>query len=888
MRRSLLPVVALAILTLRPSAQTIPTPSEFLKMKIGSDGVLASYEQIAAYFRAIDRLTDRITLQELGRTTMGHPYLVAIITAPEHQKRMEHLRAINERLYDPRRTSPQDAERLIAEGRTIVTMQMGIHSTEVGAPQVSMELAYRMATENTPRMKQVLSEVILFLSPSHNPDGAQMVAEWNTKTAGTKHEGAGIPFLYQKYVGHDNNRDWYMFTQKESQITVSKLWNVWRPQISYDMHQMGSTAARIFVPPYIEPTDPNVDPVLRSQVTAIGTAMAAHLHARGKTGVVVHAMYDMWTPARAYVNYHGGVRLLSEVASARLASPITLRSDQLGRGIGYDAKRVSWNHPRPWRGGTWRLRDIMDYEHDAAEAVLDHAARYREQWLRGFYTAGRHAIDRRDPITGEDKPFAIVLPAAQKDPAAAQQLLWTLQFGAVEIHRSTAAFMADGRSYAPGSHVILLTQPASAFAKTLMERQRYPDLRQYPGGPPQRPYDVTAHTLPLMMGVEAVFIQKPFDAPLDAVDVKPVVGVEQWDDKGPSAAGATQKSGAEAPPRPGERGRAYLVPRDSAGIIAFNRLAQTGARAIWASAPFTAAGRRHPAGTIVLPRTRQVEAALASVVAHLPLKIDTLDGPLPEGIPVRLPRVGMYRSYVASMDEGWTRWIFEQWSLPYTTLEDRDVRAGGLRDRFDAIVLPDQGPSRIIDGHRPGTMPDEYVGGLGRDGVAALRRFVEAGGTLVTLDSAALLPIREFGLPVRNALEGLSGESGADDASREAAGAATAFYAPGSIVRTRVDLSHPIAYGADEDGIAWFEQSPAFEVSTPARAIVTYPTDGDLLLSGWLLGGEKLKGKAAVVDAPLGKGRVILFGFRPQYRAQTWTTFKLLFNALFASTSTLQ
>jgi hypothetical protein len=657
------------------------------------------------------------------------------------------------------------------------------------------------------------------------------------------------------------------------------------------MHQMGQTAARIFVPPYVEPTDPNVDPILRSQINAIGTAMAAHLQARGKTGVVVHAMYDMWTPARAYVNYHGGVRILSEVASARLASPVTLRFEQLGRGIGYDAKQVSWNYPRPWRGGTWRLRDIMDYEHDAADAVLDHAAMYREQWLRVFYEAGRHAVDRRDPITGAEKPFAIVIPATQKDPAGVQQLLWTLQFGAVEIHRASAPFTADGQSYEAGSHVILMAQPASAFAKTLMERQQYPDLRQYPGGPPQRPYDVTAHTLPLLMGVDAAFVQKPFDAPLARVAaIAPIVG---------------RDSGPASPKRrldEGGRTRAYLLPHDSAGIIAFNRLAQGGARAVWASAPFMAGGRQYPAGTIVVPRTRDVDAKIESAIRDLPVTVAPLDGAVPAGIEVRLPRVGLYRSYVASMDEGWTRWIFEQWALPYASIEDRDVRAGRLRDKFDAIVLPDQGASRIIDGHRPGSMPEEYVGGIGREGVAALKQFVEAGGTLVALDSATLLPIREFGLPVRNVLEGVSGESGADDAprpstgsgrpelveGRETAGTPAAFYAPGSIVRTRVDLSHPIAYGAEPDGIAWFEQSPAFEVSGTARAVVTYPPQGDLLLSGWLLGGGKLNGNAAVVDAPLGKGRVILFGFRPQYRAQTWSTFKLLFNALFASTSPLQ
>jgi hypothetical protein len=491
-----------------------------------------------------------------------------------------------------------------------------------------------------------------------------------------------------------------------------------------------------------------------------------------------------------------------------------------------------------------------------------------------------------DPETGAEKPYAIIIPREQKDPAATYKMLWVLQFGDVEISRAKASFTADGKQYPAGTHVILMAQPASAFAKTLTEVQHYPDLRQYPGGPPQRPYDVTAYTMPMLMGVETVRTQQPFQADLETL-AEPIA----------------------APPGSvigGRAKKAYVFAHDNAGILALNRLAKAGLRAQFETAPITVAGRQFATGVIVVPVEGQkgVHEALAAAAQALPITVRAVNEAVPPGLNVRLPRVGLYKSYVASMDEGWTRWIFEQWDLPFVSLLDREVRAGNLRAKFDVIILPQQSPNAIINGFAPGTMPDEYVGGIGKQGVTALREFVEAGGTLVTLDSASMLPVQQFELPVKNALQGLSGggrdgEEGAAPqepaarrppsapvAGRDSLGpSSAAFYAPGSIVKTKLDLSSPITFGSDPESIAWFEQSPAFDVGGNARAIVTYPDQGSPLLSGWLLGAERLNGKAAVVEAPLGKGRVILFGFRPQYRAQTWSTFKLLFNSLYYATA---
>jgi Zinc carboxypeptidase len=870
-RVSALACVLVAFFATLAAAQSIPTPSEFLKVQVGADGVLISYDQAVAYWKAVAAKSDRITIQELGRTSMGLPYIVAIVTSPENQKKLEYYRDINNRLYDARRTTPEQARQLIAEGRTFVAIQMAIHATEVGSAQMSPELAYRFATDNSARMKNVLDQTIIILSPSHNPDGMNMMAEWNKKLAGSTLDPSTLPFLYNKYVGHDDNRDWYMFTQKESQISVEKIWNYWHPQISYDLHQMGSTAARIFAPPYVDPWDPNVDPIIRANITWLGAAMADRIIGAGKTGVAVQAIYDAWTPARGYVNYHGGVRVLTEAASVKLANPVELTFDQLARGIGYDAKTVSWNFPQPWRGGTWRLRDIMDYEHLAVDAVLEHAAKNREQWLSNFYRVGANAVGRTDAESGTQKPYAIVVPADQKDRASTYKMLWALQFGDVEISRAKSAFLVGGRQYPAGSHVILLAQPASAYAKTLTEIQHYPDLRQYPGGPPQRPYDVTAYTMPLMMGVETVTVQDAFPADLELVTER--IALPSGTVTGVPAGSAT----------------AYVFKHDNGGLMALNRLAGTGLRVDWSTAAFTAGGKDYPAGTMIVPlagqpktmRPAQVHQAVAAAARAFPVEFVAIrEKALPPARTVRMPRVGMYKSFVASMDEGWTRWLLEQWEVPFTSLENKDVRAGGLRAKYDVVILPQQDAQSMIDGHRAGAVPEEYAGGLGKEGVAALKDFTEAGGTLIALDAASMLPIEQFGLPVKNVVAETRQRSGAGRLGPDSA----AFYGPGSILKSVVDVSSPIAYGAERDGIVWFEQSPAFEVSGNAKSIVSYPAQGPVLLSGWLLGGEKLNGRSAIVEAPLGRGRVVLFGFRPQYRAQTWSTFKYLFNSLYYAT----
>jgi hypothetical protein len=827
------------------AAAAPPSPESVLGFRPGADRQLADWTQIVDYFHRLDAASDRVKVEEVGRTTEDRPFLVAVITSEDNMARLDEIRRANLRLADPRGLGEGEAERLIATGKTIVAVNHGIHSDEVAATQTAMETAYALAAGESPEIREILDNVVVVMIPSHNPDGTQKVTEWYRSTLGTAWEGHDPPFLYQKYTGHDNNRDWYMFTQRESRLTLQGLYDPWRPQIVHDIHQMGARAARLFVPPYLDPWEPNVDPALISAVNGLGAHVAARLAAEGHPGVVVHALYDAWSPSRAYPHTHGGVRLLTESAESRMATPIEVPFANLQPGTGYDPRRRSWNFPDPWPGGTWRLRDIVDDQIAATRAILEHAARYRELWLRRFHDVNRRATMRNEP-------YAFVVPAAQEDPLATAKLLEVLRLGGVEVHRARAAFIAESRNIPAGSWVVLMAQPYSAFAKSLLERQHYPDIRAYPDGPVQRPYDVTAHTLPLLLGVDVMAAASAFSADLEPV-AQPRVVPGQVTGRGPWLA----------------------MGHRSGEMVALGRLLRARVGVRWATADFVDAGRRFPAGTLLVPASAR--APLLAFARELGLRAQAVAA-APPALLLRAPRVGVYQSWVPAIDEGWTRFVLEQqMGVDYQTLHDRDVQAGSLRARFDTIILPAQSPAAIVNGHAAGTMPEQYTGGLGRKGVQELKAFAEAGGTLVALDAAARLAVQELGLGVRDVL------APEREAPREEAAArppASDFYCPGALLRVTT-AAHPLAAGLAPSAAIWFEESPAFEVER-GTVVARYP-DENPLLSGWLLGGQRLFGKAALVEAPLGQGRVVLFGFRPQYRAQSWATYPALLNAIYTS-----
>lgn len=757
-RRVLAALFALTAAASGAAAQrvAVPTPASILGWEPGTDRKLPSWKQVTDYFTALDAASPHVQVRTLGRTTLGRPFIVAFISDSANLANLEHFRGIQQQLLDPRKRGTATRESLLSEGRNIVLITSSIHSTEVGGFLSPLVIADRLVRSGTPEAREILKETIIMLVPSQNPDGVDIVGDWYRSTIGTPAEGTQPPEIYHRYTGHDNNRDWYAFTQVEQRMVLDSLYAPWTPAIVNDIHQQGANGGRIFIPPYMDPVEPNIDPVLTISTNALGMAMGWRMIAEGKTGVATNASYDQWSPARQYSLNHHGVRILTETASARLASPIDVPFSQLGTARGYDARVSSWNFPARWPGGTWGIGDIVSYQASASWAMLASVARDRRQWLESYMAVADRAMAADHPWTTTAVPSAYVIPRDQKDPQAVQRLVWTLQHGQVEVYESVPA----------GSYIVPTLQPFGSYAKALLERQQYPNLSEYPGGPPKRPYDVTAHTLPLLFGVQ-----------VDAVT-----------GSAPAMGGLTP---AVAEPR------------------------------------FTVAG---------------------------------LSGKSPK-------RIAIYRSYNASMDEGWTRWLFDVNRIPYRTVLDADMRAGSLKARFDVIILPDQNANQLRRG-LGAPYPDSLRGGLGDAGAASLKAFVADGGTLITFNDASDYAVEVLDLPVRNVLAGVP---------------TTAFYAPGSLLSVTLDRAHPIASRMTAPvPAAWFEDSPTFEITDPTRAVAvaSYAATGDPLLSGWLQGGSRLNGKAALVDVTVGKGHVILFGFRPQYRGQSMNTQPLLWGAI--------
>jgi|SRR5579862_2055961 len=838
----------------------LPPPESVLGFHVGEDRKLADWQQVLDYFQKLTAAApDRVKFEEIGKSTLGKPFIVLTVSSPDNIRNLSHFLEIQRRLADPRGLTDEDAQQFISQGRAVVLITCTVHSTEVASTQTAMEYVYKLLSEDTQEHRAILDNVILLVVPSLNPDGQDMVVKWYRKYLGTPYEGEEPAELYQPYIGHDDNRDWYMLTQVESQLTVGKVQNVWHPEVVYDVHQMDPNEARMFLPPFLDPTDPNIDPLIVQETNWLGASMAEDLATAGKKGIAIHALYDGWSPSRDYEAYHAGVRVLSESASAMLASPITVPFSALeAHDLGYNAQERSWNFPDPWMGGEWHLRDIVDYQLVAFEGCLRAVARDREMVLRNFYRIGKDSVD------WSGRPFAFVMPPTQRDMPALVKLLQTLRAGLVEIYRAKQDFTADGIDYPAGSWVVPMAQPYGRYAKTLLERQRYPDLREYPDGPPQRPYDVTAQTLPLLMGVNVVEINERFEASLEKTD------------------------DIQLPPGHADRGKAeYLLRPDSNNAyLAVNRLLKAGVHVARSRIPIQDGGRDYPAGTFV------IHSSDAEPIAKVGLDAFGSDRTVSDAVPLRQPRIALYRSYIPNIDEGWTRWLLEQYEFPYTNIYDKDIRAGNLNARFDVIVIPDSGVSGIVNGvpsltSPKGTpvppelqvpaglpsivAPDEYAGGIGDAGVANLRLFVAQGGELITLNRASNFAIDKLGAGARNVLHDVPPQT---------------FYGPGSILSVHINPNDPLGYGAEEETPVWFQNGPAFapsfsSESAPAGvAVATYP-DGDPLMSGWLLGAGLIQNQCALMDAPLGRGHVVMFGFRPQYRGQSYATYKILFNALF-------
>jgi hypothetical protein len=713
-----------------------------------------------------------------------------------------------------------EARRIAESAPAVVWIDTTMHSTETVPGQSAPLLAHRLLSDSSRETMRILENVVVLLVPTMNPDGMQWVNEWYRKNVGTEYELAPYPGLYQRYAGHDNNRDWYMLNLKETRNAAKVLFEDWFPHIVYNQHQIAPFPARIFIPPYAEPMNPNIPPAVMEGISMIGLAMKERLALEGKTGAVSYANFDGWwngglrsTPA--FHNMHG---ILTETAGFLYATPFEYDPAKLPKtfATGIPTQHPSIFYTAPWKGGRWSNEMAVQYNLTASLAVLHLAASMPEHWSLKAWKLAKDQI-----AEGENgSPYAYVIPANQWDPSSAHELVRRLQMNGVRVERAAAAFTADGKEFPAGSFVLRAAQPFRGFLMDLLEPHKYPEIRMN-GGPVKEPYDSSGYTLSLQMGVDVVRVNDRFQAKTSLLSQLPAPA-PTWDRKQNASFWAV----ADA-----------LKQGKTVGVAA---------NGDW------------------VPEAQ----------AAAPVKL-------------RTPRVGVYEPYRSDMDGGWTQWLLDYYRVPYHALKNEDARSGKLRERYDAIVIASQSVNAILHGYQAGLptlsggaaeamaakslQRPEYTGGIGVEGVVALREFVEQGGTLLTFGQATELPIEMFPLPVANAV------------SRNA------FRAPGAVLRVKVDAANALAAGMPSDAYAFVDGGIAFESrslkgakspKTEVHTLVSY-AEKDLLASGWMTGENAVKGKDAVTEVRLGEGRVLLFGIRPQFRGQTFGTFKLVLNALY-------
>jgi len=837
----------------------VTSPEEFFGFQMGSDRKIARWEKIVEYFYKIQGQSDKIVVNDMGPSTEGVPFLEVVISSPENLANLETLREINLKISDPRGLTDEEVKELLVKGKAVICLSMSLHASEIGGTQMSPELAYDLLSQEDEETARILENVIVVMVPCFNPDGLNMTADWYNSTLGKEYEGVMMPWLYHKYAGHDNNRDAFQTNLQESKYVAEILFTKWIPQGYVDHHHMGSYGARFYIPPYCEPFRPTADPLVYREHAWYGAHQAYMLEEAGKKGVIGGAMpFPAWGHFgwHRITNHHNISGMLTESASAKLATPLYIHRDQLvGGHYSFPDYEAQVNFPSPWEGGWWTLREIVEQQKICSWATLDIAARYKDMVLRNAYLKAKRQIEQGEA----SKTKAYVMPSEQHDAVTAGRLIEKLLFQGIEIHMANKGFSAGAVMYPSGSYVIKLDQPKYGVIKSLLGRTFYPDnaWTRDQDGTPRRPKDKGADVMPEFMGVRVDPVDCTFKADLTKIEGA------AWPEGG---VGGESKIGYA------------LDPRLNDSFAAVNKMLKEGAE-VWRSAdPLECGDVCLPPGAFIIKGAKKDK--LAKVAADKHVVLHPLSEEPKSATQAGAPKIGLFqRYYGGNADEGWTRLVLEQFDFPYTTLMDKEIKGGGLAEKYDVIIIPNDSEAMITGekleeyakarGRPLPDFPEEYRSGIGKEGVESLREFVKAGGRLVCLNASSEFAIDAFDLKVRNVLKGLDRKE---------------FFCPGSTLHAEIDTCHPLGYGMPSEELVFHWDSLAFEVLPSGDndrydVVVSYG-ERDLMESGWLIGEKHLSKRPAMVVARVGEGEVVLFGFRPQHRAQTHGTYKLFFNSL--------
>ena len=846
-------------LALPPSAAAqqaaIPAPESVLGFTVGADYKLATYDESIRYFERLAASSNRIKLIDVGKTSTGHPWTLAVITSPENFAKLDRYREIAQRLAHPEGLTDEQAHALAREGRAFVDISGGLHASEIAGSQHTIQLAYDiLAHADDPKIKAILDNTVLLLWPSINPDGQNIVVNWYRENVGTPYEISPLHELYQKYLGHDNNRDAYMLNVVESRV-VARTWRQWEPNIIYVQHQTAPFPTRIWLPPFAEPIANRVNALMSREVNTIGMTIAQELETNGQPGAThMGTGFDAWYPG--YIDYMPMLQNIAsfwtETALYSYATPHFYTIRDFPRE--YQDLRPQSLYPSPWQGGWWRLKDAVDYMRTASMAVLDYATKYREELLWNRYQAGRNAIARYR----HDPPYAYFVPQQQRDPGTAAEMLRRLAFNGVRVSQLDKESVHDGVKYPAGTWVIPMDQEYAELVRQLFEAQEYPDLREYPEGPPEQPYDAAGWTLPYQMDVHVVEARVPLSADFRAA-LKPVQGkAVDWHTASDAPFATNAAAAGIVPPAGRITGAGDVLSVDPAQNDAFkliNRAIAEGG-AVHYEDGGARGGRYLVSG---------VAAAKADGwVNELSLRAERKSA-VAAATPVKT-RIAVYKPWTASMDEGWIEWLLDQYQFRYTVITNADMQAGDLGSRFDVILIASDRTRSIVEGFAKGTVPPRYEGGIGDAGIRALDTYVRGGGTIVCLNSSSDFAIDALHLPVKNVVTGLARKD---------------YFASGSILEIITDPTHPVMAGMPDRARVFADGSPVFTTleGFEGSVLAKYQKDGSPRVSGYLLGEKYVQGYAAAVDVKHGRGHAILIGFRPQWRGQPFGTFRVVFNS---------
>jgi len=841
----------------------ITSPEEFYGHQMGADKKLARWDKIVEYFSKLDGESDRIKVVELGKSTEGNPFTLAYISSVENLSKLDDYRQMSWDIAHPKGLSDERIEEIKANGKTVMAITNSLHATEIGGTQMSSEFAYDLITKDDDLTKKIRENVILLLFPCINPDGNIMVVDWYNKYLGTEYEGGSMPYLYHKYVGHDNNRDALTLTQVETQLVNKVVLQDWYPQAYIDHHHMGSTGARFFIPPNTDPINENTDPMVWVEQRHYGSQMLMRMETNGIYGVESAASYpaDFMPGFSLTLPWYGICGMFTESASAKMATPVYVHYHQMGGSSrGRPEYRPSMNMQHPWKGGWWHLRDVLEGQMTASWAMLEVAANNRELVLDNMYKKATKAICQGS----SEAPYAFILPPDQHDYQTMLKLLDIIHQMGIEITKATTPVKVGSATYPAGSFVIPVSQTARAFLVCYLKRTFYRDsihVRKRDDTPIMN-YDYATMTMHEFKGVKVIEADVNVEGEFELITKIP------WPNGCLTA----------------ESEYGYLLdPRVNDSFKAVNALLKNGVEVHRIEEAVGCGSVCLPPGAFYVPNATGVKSTLEDIARAT--TIDFIG--LPEKLEakthqVKMPKIALYQRYRGgNMDEGWTRWLLEQYGYDYTTVMD-DVIKEGLPG-YDMLILPSDSKEIMIGekleefykkqykGRRTlPKFPEEYRSGFKEDGVKKIKEFIQNGGTVLTWDASTDFAIEKLDAPVLNSLKDLKPKD---------------FHSPGSTLWSHFDICHPLGYGMPKKGLVPLRGKIAFNVKPgtsyeECQSVANY-VDEHLMESGWLIGEKHLARKSSVVDIKKGEGRMVLYGFRPQARGMTDGTFKLFFNAIY-------